>query len=833
MSLNNTLSFDELTLRNFFSYGNNDTVINLDNPGTTLIVGEDKDSGVGISNGAGKTTLLNGIVYALFDRPLAKDVKLDEMINNVNKKNMHVGLKFHKGTNYYEIIRQRKGKDGNTVKLFINGELKTLDSIDQTNKFIIEKIIGYSYEVFVRIVVFSANHEPFFSLPTSGSSKTTQTDIIEELFSLTVLTDKAVQAKAEIKENEQKVTLIQTKLELVEKERARHATQLTSVKQRLDAWDVAYDAKVEKAQDIIDSLGDMDFEAEVAAWASMTEIKSKVGQINQVYTRLVDWQETHNAKIVAVHRDRNPLLDVDFDTEIRLHNERKDLLAQEDDLNSSLIRSRTWDLQQTEKLEGLNVEFAELSKIDFDEQFRLFANIESLNHAINDTKAKLHFASRKQDDLQAVIDKNHAELVSLANAKCPYCEQEFHAAEEKKAELNATVMTAAKDIGEVIIEVTLATSKLEEYKNELEVSEAALTVKHISDLNRKATAFETVKSRIQDAESDTNPHVAALLELLDYPQLVNPIEEATKRVAELSEKIGKIQTTTPDARIATRMQSELVSLTKRLAELQAEINPNQVELGTLVGVVVDADNAFDVVNPLLTKLEGELKELADKVVTSDFKTAMRAEQEYQNAKERLDELKDDSNPFTSTYEELMAVELEDMDYEEINKLKKTIDHQKLLVKLLTKSDSFIRKALIDKNIPLLNDQLRIYLKELGLPHKVEFTNTMTASITQMGRPLSYNNLSTGQKARVNLALSWAFRDVLQKMHSPVNFCLLDEVLDVGLCANGIAAAAKMLKSKAKADKLTMFVISHRDELNSTFDRNLKVVFQRGFSKIEE
>ena len=67
------LKFMSLTLRNFMSFGNQNTVIQLDRSGTTLIVGEDLDNtanGQG-ANGVGKTTVVNALAYAVYDKPIS------------------------------------------------------------------------------------------------------------------------------------------------------------------------------------------------------------------------------------------------------------------------------------------------------------------------------------------------------------------------------------------------------------------------------------------------------------------------------------------------------------------------------------------------------------------------------------------------------------------------------------------------------------------------------------------------------------------------------------------------------------------------------------------
>ena len=192
-----------------------------------------------------------------------------------------------------------------------------------------------------------------------------------------------------------------------------------------------------------------------------------------------------------------------------------------------------------------------------------------------------------------------------------------------------------------------------------------------------------------------------------------------------------------------------------------------------------------------------------------------------------------NNPHVDSLEELKAVKLEEIPYDELEKLNKHNIHEKFLLKLLTDKNSFVRKVLLNKNIPFLNTRVAHYLSQLGLPHTVEFSHAMTANISQFDRPMSFGQLSNGQRARINLALSFAFRDVLESMHEKINVCMLDEVLDVGLNSSGVAAAARMLKRKARDEGLSLFIITHRDEIDSAFDRVMTVQMSKGFSYIKE
>lgn len=198
-------------------------------------------------------------------------------------------------------------------------------------------------------------------------------------------------------------------------------------------------------------------------------------------------------------------------------------------------------------------------------------------------------------------------------------------------------------------------------------------------------------------------------------------------------------------------------------------------------------------------------------------------------KNKLDNISVQQNPFLDMYDELVEIEIPKIDYSKINELTKISEHQNFLLKLLTKKDSFLRKAILNKNLPFLNKQLSKYLILMGLKFKVNFESDLSASISLNGNKFDFGNLSAGQRARVNIALSVAFRDLLQQIHTSFNIWFLDEILDVGLDTLGVQMAAKLVKLKAQDDSLSTYIISHRDEVLGIFDNTIEIHLKQNFS----
>ena len=103
------LEFQSISIRNFLSFGNIPQTIELNNKQYEIIVGLNKDKSDSNSdrNGAGKSSIFEAIHYALFGKSIGNKVNLGNLINNINKKNMVVSLKFKNNDVNYEIIRGR------------------------------------------------------------------------------------------------------------------------------------------------------------------------------------------------------------------------------------------------------------------------------------------------------------------------------------------------------------------------------------------------------------------------------------------------------------------------------------------------------------------------------------------------------------------------------------------------------------------------------------------------------------------------------------------------------------------------------------------------------
>jgi DNA repair exonuclease SbcCD ATPase subunit len=189
----------------------------------------------------------------------------------------------------------------------------------------------------------------------------------------------------------------------------------------------------------------------------------------------------------------------------------------------------------------------------------------------------------------------------------------------------------------------------------------------------------------------------------------------------------------------------------------------------------------------------------------------------------------ETNQYAEQIEELRKTAVQEIDWNSVNDLTKLKDHQEFLYKLLTNKDSFVRKRIIDQNLAFLNQRLTHYLDRIGLPHIVEFQNDLSVTITQLGQDLDFDNLSRGERNRLILSMSWAFRDVWENLYHNINLLFIDELVDSGMDSSGVESSIAVLKRMTRERDKNVFLISHRDDLTSRVNHVLKVIKENGFT----
>lgn len=146
-------------------------------------------------------------------------------------------------------------------------------------------------------------------------------------------------------------------------------------------------------------------------------------------------------------------------------------------------------------------------------------------------------------------------------------------------------------------------------------------------------------------------------------------------------------------------------------------------------------------------------------------------------------------------------------------------HRGILTDML--KDSGIKGAIIKKYIPLFNKQINHYLKIMEADYVFTLDEEFNETIKSRGREdFSYASFSQGEKARIDIALLFTWRDIAEKVSGVKISCLfLDEVYDGAFDAEGIKNVAKILDGLKDTN---FFIISHKDHDPQEYGQHIQM-----------
>jgi DNA repair exonuclease SbcCD ATPase subunit len=399
----------------------------------------------------------------------------------------------------------------------------------------------------------------------------------------------------------------------------------------------------------------------------------------------------------------------------------------------------------------------------------------------------------------------------------------------EKAEALKSLIKESKD------SIQIETVRIEAIKTangNVQKSIDSLKIKSSAWANKKETDIENLGRAMMRLENvDIEAELAAHLQVKTWAENDLKIKNLNKQKATLESALGQAEKT------VKKYSKDLESLAdKKCHACEQELHDHKQEemSATANKHLLESAEYFEKVSNSLSKIVEEVAAIG--ALPHKPQTFYDTEAEALGHKNNLDGLEksltakiDEQNPYEEQIEELNHTAIQEINWEAVNTLTKLKDHQEFLHKLLTNKDSFIRKKIIDQNLSYLNKRLSYYIDKLGLPHRVVFQNDLTVEITQLGQDLDFDNLSRGERNRLILSMSFAFRDVWEGLYQSINLLFIDELVDAGMDAAGVESALAVLKKMARERNKNIYLISHKDELVGRVNNVLRVIKENGFT----
>ena len=466
-------------------------------------------------------------------------------------------------------------------------------------------------------------------------------------------------------------------------------------------------------------------------------------------------------------------------------------------IDSLKRRQNLWVKKHKEDLDILTNDYQELSKID----------IEAELSAHKDLAVWIE-RKKRQEEYEALLarqtawlQKKEKDVASLnkqlekLNAVDIETELEAHTNLAKYQELEKELASQTKEINRLEKEIKKLKTDIEKLKEEIKILE-----------DHKCYACG------QDFHDES--HTKVLSEKQTYLESENTrLEKLEQELKQLNESLVVLPEQKPKTHYKTEIEAvkhfgEVENIQKQIIEKDKETDPYSEQLQ-----------------------EMDVSELGPKPKTHyDTETeAIEHRSTVANLEKAIESKTQETDPYAEQVLEMESQALQEISFDKINDLTKLGEHYKFLLDLLTNKNSFVRKKIIDQNLSYLNSRLTHYLDRIGLPHSVVFQNDLTVEITELGRELDFDNLSRGERNRLILGLSFAFRDVWENLYFPINTLFIDELVDSGMDTSGVENSLAILKDMSRRRQKSIWLVSHREELAGRVTSTLKVVKENGFT----
>jgi len=420
----------------------------------------------------------------------------------------------------------------------------------------------------------------------------------------------------------------------------------------------------------------------------------------------------------------------------------------------------------------------------------------------------------------------------------------------------STKQAEQREIIEQLLGITLLSQKADLLKDKMKATKTELLEEKIK-IDTKVASNEKIQETIeslkirssawQTQKNDDAKSFAEAIEELDKVDIVKELD-AHKRLSKHNEMQTALRSLEKEKAYHedsfTKAEGTVVKTEKDLEFAEAakcptceqELHDDKHEhlVGKLKTTLTESIEYASKLKDDLTKIQQDVDAIGDLGSIPDtyydtMDEAYNHKSSLQDLKRQLDQNEAKEDPYAEQVDEMKKSAIQKIDYVKANDLEDLYRHQEFLYKLLTAKDSFIRTRIIEQNLSYLNQRLAYFLGKVKLPHTVTFQSDLSVTIEELGRELDFDNLSRGERNRLILSLSWAFRDVWESLYQQINLLFIDELIDAGMDISGVESSMAVLKDMSRTQQKNIFLISHKDELVSRVNSVLKVVKENGFT----
>ena len=434
----------------------------------------------------------------------------------------------------------------------------------------------------------------------------------------------------------------------------------------------------------------------------------------------------------------------------------------------------------TNEIDQLNNSLSKIKDIDIKiEAYRYKKNmlkreLSELHEKIDNIKKEISDAGGERDisDITSSIAVAESHIYRLnenirfyeSNNVCPTCKREI--SDEFAHEC---IDNANKELSEF-------KDKLAEYKKKyVEINEHNDNIRQLKDV------LLDISNKIKNVESDLKD-VTNTLKYLEEDLATEKENLTYIDVAEIKEEIDKCK-----KRKAIIEDTDKKHISKKIRELESKLE----YIGEIETKIIIAKN--------------KVSNFDDNIV---------------DAMACINEIKKRKKPISEENIQIMSTVVNKLS-QKIDKYKEKLSYYEIISKML--KDDGIKSIVIKRFIPIINSILNKYLDKFEFPVIFTFDENFNETIESPNcRQFTYYSFSEGEKARINLAILFTWREIaLTKSRNSSNLIIFDEIFDGSLDSYGIDNFMNVLG----LDDSNAFILTHDNDVKTNdFDRSL--VFEK-------
>ncbi|QDB73357.1 coil containing protein [Vibrio phage VAP7] len=830
----NKAATKKLTIRrgrakNFRSIGNHFVEIDFERNQSTLITSDD--------NGAGKSTLTIWLPYfVLLDKPYGKKATKPGMVNTINNKDCVCELEFFtNGTEYlvrrgikpavFDICKQVNGEwvriEDEAAMADYQGYLLNILGLEKKSaEKILENIILLGLDKF----------HPFIEM--SAGDRRILVESIWDLGIFSLMNEDIGKQQGQAKRQE----------ELLVGQEQRDSMDLEHKTQRQHEYKEGVEtSRADMKENINNAMNKID-DTKDAIESKSTELTSLVSERDDLENG-VGKQLSADEQVLAdaIKQVEDELSNVDVDSDVQViastasvKEKREAFEIAQDDLDK--VKQEMIEIgEETKKPvipSNAATELFDKRKAKESEAETLHQTIPGLEEEADQLQAEINKQNQLLTDGQkhiSVFKSNIAEtetkIAGLEKAigdyadmtSCPTCHQEV--TDEAKASVKDSAEPMLNEHRETLQKQRDGLERCEKLlagiQEKIDTANTNLKAKReqIQQANR---TVQTLMTEARQFGSDWDQMIASEKRERDNKltaDVTARYQETNQNVLDAQKALSTAEAELDIARknvVSALRTTKFEKLNERKDELHVVRTEYTNKLNKLNNSIGMLELEIKNLKGTLAETEEQLTKLQERQASDDskFNEGLRVRnKDVLNAKDKLAETQSEIQVNTKLQDDLKAA--------------------RLLI-----GDKEIKADIVKQYLPFMNAKINEYLEALNIFVGFEIDENFEVSMNAPERKnQTLFSLSSGQRARINLAIMLAMREVGNlKSSIQCNLLTCDEIFEC-LSAQGAEEAVEMMKHKFPDQNI--FVVTQRnEEFREHFENNIHLELKNGFTEIK-